>query len=79
MCVCVYGAAGSVEEAGLRWRICVPELSLQPENNHPAFCLGADVAVTNTLKLHRLRHTDGATMEPVCQRLCVNACVSSRS
>lgn len=33
--------------------------------------------MTNTLKLQRQRHTDGATTEPVCRRLCVCLCVNA--
>lgn len=44
----------------------------------------ADVAMTNTLKLLRQRHTDGATIEPVCYCVCVCfvsacMCVSSQN
>lgn len=50
---------------------CVCVFVCELENNHPAFCLGAGAAMTNTLKLHSQRHTDGATIEPVCQCLCM--------
>ena len=68
VCVCFV----CVGEAGLRWRLRMPELSLQPENNRPAFCLESATAMTNTLELQRQRLPDGATMGPVCKRLCVS-------
>lgn len=49
------------------------------------FCIlfRAATAMTNTLKLHRQRHPDGATIEPVCKclwvHLCECECVSSLS
>lgn len=56
-----------VKEAGLQLRICAPWLSLQPETNHPAFCLEQWPTPSNCT-------ARGTQMEPQ-KSLYVSACV----